>query len=73
MPRMPRRTTPEEFRKKEKIKNVFLVIVISMITIGAIFNLLAWNGIGLPYTTDIGIYVGSIGIGLGWLGGKILN
>lgn len=58
--------------KERKIKNVVLVIVIAMISVGALLNLLAWNGIGRPYTIDAGIWIGSVGVGLGWLAGKIL-
>lgn len=67
------RKTPDDYRKERKIKNVVLVIVIAMISVGALLNLLAWSGIGRPYTIDAGIWIGSVGVGLGWLAGKILN
>lgn len=67
------RKTAEDYRKEEKIKNIVLVIVIAMISIGGVLNLLGWSGIGLPYTVDAGIILGSIGLGLGLIAGKILN
>lgn len=69
----PNRKTPDDYRKERQIKNVVLVIVITMISIGAILNLMAWSGLGRPYTIDAGIWIGSLGVGLGWFAGKILN
>jgi len=44
-----------------------------MISFGVILNLLAWSDIGRPYTTEAGIWIGSLGIGIGWFAGKVLN
>ncbi|HBO7965349.1 hypothetical protein [Pseudomonas sp. On1] len=70
------RSTPksaDDYRKERNIKNVVLVIVIAMISFGVILNLLAWSDIGRPYTTEAGIWIGSLGIGIGWFAGKVLN
>ncbi|MFJ2456615.1 hypothetical protein ACIOWK_33775 [Pseudomonas protegens] len=69
----PTHKAADVYRKQLQIKNIVMVVVIVMISLSAILTLLAWSGIGAPYTTEAGIWIGSLGVGIGWFAGKVLN